>query len=186
MAINKLHSDAVTTLCVPAAQVADTLFHQAVPLCISISYSQYAAIMEDVMPVEDVGAASQPQDLPKSMATLRYRSADNPWNEETVFYILGTAHVSRSSCDDAARLIQEIRPDLVLLELCVQRQQILSLEEFKVSTLTTVPGCGRCVHPMPQHALTPSCPVQGPSLSETMTAIRTGRATPFQGMYRCE
>jgi hypothetical protein len=33
--------------------------------------------------------------------------------EECTYYILGTAHVSSSSCDDVRRLVRAVRPDVV-------------------------------------------------------------------------
>lgn len=54
--------------------------------------------------------------LPQPLAVLHFPSEkDVEAADGTVFYILGTAHVSRASCDDAARLIQTIKPDVVML-----------------------------------------------------------------------
>ena len=80
--------------------------------------------------------------LPKPLACLRLPNPDAP-GAECVFYILGTAHVSRESCNDTARLITAVQPDLVLVELCPERQPILQMEKVKVST-------ERCCIPEPR------------------------------------
>lgn len=56
-----------------------------------------------------------------------------------VIHVLGTAHVSRASVDEVRRLIDEVRPDTVCVELCDARYQALSdtdrwkkLDIFKV------------------------------------------------------
>jgi hypothetical protein len=67
--------------------------------------------------------------LPQPIAVLRRKTGDVENNIECVFYILGTAHVSRKSCEDTAMLIDLIRPDLVLVELCHERQAILQVEK---------------------------------------------------------
>lgn len=88
----------------------------------------------------------------KPLTILRFPPGNE--DEETTFYILGTAHVSRESCDAAAELIQLVKPDVVLLEVCLERQNILT--EFKLKE---------------------------PSFSEVIAEIRSGRATPFQAVY---
>ena len=40
-------------------------------------------------------------------------------------YILGVSHVSRESCQEIQELIQAVRPDVVLLELCKDRLRLL-------------------------------------------------------------
>ncbi|KAK9821609.1 hypothetical protein WJX81_006916 [Elliptochloris bilobata] len=42
------------------------------------------------------------------------------------FYIIGTAHVSAGSCEDVRRVIQLVRPEVVMLELCVERKDLLA------------------------------------------------------------
>lgn len=73
-------------------------------------------------------AAIDEASLPQPLAILRLGSPAN----ECTFYILGTAHVSRQSCDDTAALIQKVKPELVIVELCQERQPILQLEKVKV------------------------------------------------------
>jgi hypothetical protein len=69
------------------------------------------------------------ESLPQPIAVLKKTSGDVENSTECILYILGTAHVSRKSCDDAAMLIDLIRPDLVLVELCSERQAILTIEK---------------------------------------------------------
>lgn len=40
-------------------------------------------------------------------------------------YILGVSHVSRESCQEIQDLIQAVRPEVVLLELCKDRLRLL-------------------------------------------------------------
>lgn len=53
-----------------------------------------------------------PAALPQPLLVLRCRPEG--WGpgegQETVFYILGTAHISRQSCEDVAALIRAVRP----------------------------------------------------------------------------
>lgn len=99
------------------------------------------------------GALIQSDTLPRHLY-LKYRSPDRQDSVETEFYILGTAHVSKTSCEEAARLIQEVKPDIVMLELCIERQPILSVEKLRQI-----------------------------SLLEVLEEIHSGKATPFQAFY---
>ena len=45
---------------------------------------------------------------------------------ETEVYIIGTAHVSSRSCEEVTSLIQHVKPDAVLVELCTQRLTMLN------------------------------------------------------------
>lgn len=93
--------------------------------------------------------------LPQPLAVLRRRAGDIETNVECVFYILGTAHVSRKSCDDTKELIRKVQPDLVFVELCPERQPILQMQNK----------------------------AKEPALSEVLADIRSGRTSPFQGIY---
>ena len=77
--------------------------------------------------VEDV-EISLKSDMPESLLVLRRTIRD----VECTYYILGTAHVSKQSCLDAAVLIQKIKPGIVLIELCSERQNLLNTESIKV------------------------------------------------------
>jgi pheromone shutdown protein TraB len=44
-------------------------------------------------------------------------------------YLLGTAHVSKDSCEDARLLMERIKPDVLFIELCNQRVGILDDDE---------------------------------------------------------
>ena len=99
--------------------------------------------------------------LPQPLAILKRQNDDPHHATTTTFYILGTAHVSQKSCEDTKALIQHVRPDLVLVELCPERQALLSTPR----TNSTAP--------------TP----KEPSLLEILAEIKAGRVTPFQGIY---
>lgn len=42
-----------------------------------------------------------------------------------ILYLLGSSHVSRTSCEDAKILMQHVRPDVLFVELCSQRVGLL-------------------------------------------------------------
>ena len=46
-------------------------------------------------------------------------------------YVVGTAHFSKESCEDVASVIQAVKPDIVVLELCKARTSVLHLDEEK-------------------------------------------------------
>ena len=88
--------------------------------------SPKAAVTPDELPFDS---------LPQPLVVLRRRAGDIESSVECVYYILGTAHVSRKSCDDTAELIRKVQPDLVFVELCPERQPILQMKkQMKVST----------------------------------------------------
>ncbi len=69
--------------------------------------------------------------LPQPLAVMK---CTNEYGGETTFYILGTAHVSTASCQDVVTLIRAVQPEVVMVELCVERKPILSMEKVKVGT----------------------------------------------------
>lgn len=68
--------------------------------------------------------------LPQPCVVLRCTNPET--GRDTTYYLLGTAHVSASSCEDAAVLIRQVKPEVVLVELCVERKPILTMEKLKV------------------------------------------------------
>lgn len=64
--------------------------------------------------------------LPETVTLLR-----NPETGVKV-YLVGTAHFSKESQDDVAKVIQTVQPHVVVLELCAARTSILSLDEATV------------------------------------------------------
>lgn len=55
---------------------------------------------------------------------IEIESETQPWKKVTV-YLLGTSHVSRTSCQDAKLLMEHARPDVLFVELCSNRVGIL-------------------------------------------------------------
>lgn len=47
-------------------------------------------------------------------------------------YLVGTAHFSKESCEDVATVIQAVQPDVVMVELCKSRTNILHLDEATI------------------------------------------------------
>lgn len=73
---------------------------------------------------------------PKAFATLKCNNSDNTLSNEQVFYLVGTAHISRASCEDVRQVIRAIQPEVVMLELCPERRAVLVAEAMKVATLS--------------------------------------------------
>ncbi|XP_002413627.3 traB domain-containing protein [Ixodes scapularis] len=61
-------------------------------------------------------------ELPETVTVLKT-------DEGCVVYLVGTAHFSLESQEDVAKTIQETQPDVVLIELCKSRVNILSFDE---------------------------------------------------------
>lgn len=60
--------------------------------------------------------------LPKTVTLLT-----NEFNSKV--YLVGTAHFSKQSQDDVSYVIRNVRPDVVMVELCASRIHMLSLDE---------------------------------------------------------
>lgn len=84
----------------------------------------------------DLGLANVPVldqvQLPRTCQTFKIR---NGGGKEQTVYIVGTAHVSAASCDDVRAVIRAVKPEVVMLELCRERQQILTMEKRDALTL---------------------------------------------------
>lgn len=52
-------------------------------------------------------------------------SVDGYGDDVCEVYVLGTAHVSKDSCDDVKTLMNHVKPDVLFIELCNQRIAIL-------------------------------------------------------------
>lgn len=76
-----------------------------------------------------------------------------------VFYIIGTAHVSKQSCLDVSRAIRRVQPDACFLELCPERAHLLNDRPPISLENTTVP------------------------LGNVVSQVRRGKMTIFQGLY---
>ena len=53
-------------------------------------------------------------------------------NNGAKVYLVGTAHFSKESCEDVALVIQAVQPDIVMVELCRSRTNILHLDEATI------------------------------------------------------
>jgi len=62
-------------------------------------------------------------DLPKTVQVLTSEKSG------AKVYLIGTAHFSRESCEDVAKVIQNVQPDIVMVELCKARTNMLHLDE---------------------------------------------------------
>ena len=67
-------------------------------------------------------AKVEPHDLPETCTVLKSESG-------ATVYLVGTAHFSEESQEDVAKTIQRVQPDVVMLELCKSRMNILHLDE---------------------------------------------------------
>ena len=61
-----------------------------------------------------VASPSQPLRLPKSCSVFTCNDPTNPFGGEQTFYIVGTAHVSRASCEDVKAVIRQVKPEVTL------------------------------------------------------------------------
>ncbi|CAO2814385.1 unnamed protein product [Amaranthus hypochondriacus] len=73
-----------------------------------------------------------PEDLLKSVVVL---SCDNVHGHTCDVYLVGTAHVSQESCREVQAVIDYLKPQVVFLELCSSRVNILTLRDLKVPTM---------------------------------------------------
>ncbi|CAL8462238.1 g1769 [Coccomyxa elongata] len=69
--------------------------------------------------------------LPSCCTVLTCNDPINFGREQT-FYLVGTAHVSTESCEDVKRVIRLVKPEVVFLELCVERRGILTMTKQEV------------------------------------------------------
>jgi len=89
---------------------------------------------EEVLVVGEVTAGGLPAkrqkvadpDLPSTCTLLI-----SP-NTGAKVYLVGTAHFSKESCEDVATVIQAVQPDVVMVELCKSRTNILHLDEATI------------------------------------------------------
>ncbi|XP_050537326.1 traB domain-containing protein [Daktulosphaira vitifoliae] len=58
-------------------------------------------------------------------------------NGSTV-YLVGTAHFSKESQDDVAHVINAVKPDVVVIELCLNRKTILTIDESTIADVTGI------------------------------------------------
>uniref|UniRef100_A0A7S0RN77 TraB domain-containing protein n=1 Tax=Pyramimonas obovata TaxID=1411642 RepID=A0A7S0RN77_9CHLO len=66
----------------------------------------------------------------KNVSLLEYKT-DNFVSPSKV-YLLGTAHISKESTDDVRALIDAVKPDCVVLELCRSRKGLLAMRKTEV------------------------------------------------------
>ena len=50
-------------------------------------------------------------------------------NSGAKVYLIGTAHFSKESCEDVKNVIDSVQPDIVMIELCKARTNLLQLDE---------------------------------------------------------
>jgi len=56
----------------------------------------------------------------------------------SIVYLVGTAHFSKESQDDVAQVINQVKPDIVVIELCNSRHSILSIDESTISNVSGI------------------------------------------------
>ena len=67
-------------------------------------------IYSNLMAEAEDAEVQAPNTLPQPLAVLRCRPEGAYGGPETVFYVLGTAHVSSESCEDVTALIRAVKP----------------------------------------------------------------------------
>ena len=81
--------------------------------------------------------------LPKTCTLLKTPSGAK-------VYLVGTAHFSRESHQDVERVIRAVQPDVVMVELCKSRVNILYLDEDTVMAESQRMSASRMVELMRQ------------------------------------
>lgn len=75
-----------------------------------------------IQPQQNVSIDDFDKNLPETVSLIRGQNG-------TKIYLVGTAHFSMESQDDVAKVIQTVQPDIVIVELCRSRINILKLDE---------------------------------------------------------
>lgn len=73
-----------------------------------------------------------PEELAKHVLTLTCESSAHGGVCDV--YLVGTAHVSKESCDEVQAVISFLKPQVVFLELCASRVTVLTPQDVKVPT----------------------------------------------------
>ncbi|KAG5551770.1 hypothetical protein RHGRI_010000 [Rhododendron griersonianum] len=90
---------------------------------------------------EDAGGRRKvlPEELCRNVVKLSCKS--NAEGGICEVYVIGTAHVSKESCQEVQAVIRFLRPQVVFLELCLSRKALLFPQNLKVaSKLEVFPG----------------------------------------------
>ncbi|GMH36140.1 hypothetical protein BSKO_04008 [Bryopsis sp. KO-2023] len=90
------------------------------------------------------------------VAVLHYKSPRNrDASDATTFYVVGTAHISKSSCNLVQDVVRDVKPDAVFLELCEHRTALLrDMKDLRI-----------------------------PPMSEVLTNLKQGKTTLFEVLY---
>lgn len=67
-----------------------------------------------------------PQELQDSVEIITINSNGSSNSASRHIYLLGTAHISKKSSEQAKELVEFVRPSVVFLELCDERSAILT------------------------------------------------------------
>ncbi|KAJ4769365.1 TraB family protein [Rhynchospora pubera] len=83
---------------------------------------------------EDFSGVSSVDEIVKGLVHLQCQSSV----EEGLchVYLVGTAHVSQESCKEVKTVIRYLKPQVVFLELCPSRVNILTPQNFEVPTMS--------------------------------------------------
>ena len=119
----------------------------------SASAATAAAVEKTDLQVEDESTSDDEEDiddaeddsfvLPKTCTLLKTPSGAR-------VYLVGTAHFSRESHEDVERVIRAVQPDVVMVELCKSRVNILYLDEDTVMAESQRMSASRMVELMRQ------------------------------------
>ena len=92
-------------------------------------------------------------------------------------YLLGTAHVSKDSCEDVKLLMDHVRPDVLFIELCNQRLAILDDEVSLVEKKSEQDSHNRSVGQMTNEIM-----AQNPGMNKA-AAMSSVLLSKIQGDY---
>jgi pheromone shutdown-related protein TraB len=112
-------------------------------------------------------------DLPNSVTTIDH--------EGTKYFVIGTAHVSQRSVEEVRHVIEEVKPDLVCVELCKPRHDALTKDSaFRDLDIFKVVREGKTLYLLAHLALSSYQRRIGASLgvkpgAELLAAVHTAR-----------
>lgn len=89
---------------------------------------------EDMLPEPDVGAYAVLAEGTASIGEVKLPHTCTLLATPTGarVYLIGTAHFSVESQNDVSQVIQTVKPDVVMIELCAARRNMLSLDEERL------------------------------------------------------
>ncbi|XP_017846656.1 traB domain-containing protein [Drosophila busckii] len=103
-----------------ASAAADAGNDKRLPLAVAVASNDHPQTKREIKIYDSLDEFDQ--NLPSTVTLL-----NTPFGSKV--YLVGTAHFSEESQDDVSLVIRNVRPDVVMVELCPSRVHILKLDE---------------------------------------------------------